>query len=123
MCGPSTTQDIVPGDGPIVSSPTSSDLDLTIHSSCARCHHFINKEVFRVPKDLQGQGADVICRNCGNRIMKLGRESTHSSFASQETTPPPVERTDSTGTGEVQGGLIFPRNSRHSLTVSTWAAN
>ncbi|KAH0541985.1 hypothetical protein FGG08_003617 [Glutinoglossum americanum] len=124
MCGSSAPQEIIPGHGPFVSSPSGSDSDLPIHSSCPRCHHYINKEVLRLPKNFQRQGVEVKCSNCGNRIMLLGRESTHSSFASQETTHPVVERTDSSGTGELQGGPAFPRNIRHSLAVSTtWSAD
>ncbi|KAI9863397.1 MAG: hypothetical protein M1813_003839 [Trichoglossum hirsutum] len=122
MCGPSTSQGIDPSHGSIVSSPASSDCDLTVHASCPRCHHYINKETIRIPKDFQGLGADVKCSSCDKRIMKLGRQSTHSSFASQETTHP-TERTDSSGIGEAPGGPFSARNHRHSLAVMTRATD
>ncbi|KAH0566061.1 hypothetical protein GP486_000554 [Trichoglossum hirsutum] len=120
MCGgPSAYQRIDPDHGPLVSSPASSNCDLTITTSCYRCRQRINKETIRVPRNLQGRGALVKCNHCGKRIIMLGRESTHSSLTSQDTTRP-TELTESSGTGEAHGSTSSTGN-RHSLIVTaTW---
>ncbi|KAI9701181.1 MAG: hypothetical protein M1836_001850 [Candelina mexicana] len=59
-------------------------MDIPLHISCSKCHHWHNKYRFHLSKDIH-ELTTACCEKCHHKMFGLGDNSTQSTFASQET--------------------------------------
>lgn len=87
-----------------------------LHASCSRCHHFLSKHAVPILKTIE-ETFDVTCPVCGRLLVRLGRSSTQSSLASQETIVPDTHRSNGT-VSQANSILVQPRSSTSSNSRS-----
>ncbi len=59
-------------------------IDLPLHMTCCKCHHWHNKHKLHLSKD-PDELMTARCEKCRHKMFGLGNNSTQSTFASQET--------------------------------------
>lgn len=77
----------------VVSTPglaRPESITLLLHASCPGCHHWFDRYQIRiVPGGNDSHAQPLLCTNCSRRVLALGGNSAHESFASLLTEPRP----------------------------------
>lgn len=84
-----------PSRGSSVDISRADSIELLLHGSCPRCHHWFNRHPIRVLRHTS-RAQIICCTNCRERFFGLGGNSTHNSFNSQLTIPQSPGRESST---------------------------
>lgn len=84
--GRSDSADPNPAATSPVVSPAHSPVQLTtyVHSTCHHCHHWIDAKEWTFFPDAE-RHSSLKCDSCGEKVLGLGRRSTHGSLLSQIT--------------------------------------